>query len=186
MIALKSRRQGPRKPLPNINERIRFDKMQVISHDGRNLGIMTRNEALDEAKRANLDLVLLAEQGSDGVPVTKIMDYGKAQYAKKKQAAEAKKHQKTIQVKEVKFRPKIGGHDFETKIKRAIEFINAGKHVKMTLQFRGREIGMKDTLGNELFDKIQQALEAAELPKLFAEKDSKSTTMWSRVYYIKK
>lgn len=183
---MKSRRQGPRKLLPNINERIRFDRMQVISHDGQNLGIMSRSEALDLARRANLDLVVLAEKGGDGVPVTKIMDYGKAQYAKKKQAAEAKKHQKTIQVKEVKFRPKIGEHDFNTKIKRAIEFITAGKHVKMTLQFRGREIGMKDMLGNDLLKRIEDAFEAAEIPKLFAEKDSKSTTMWSRVYYIKK
>ena len=183
---MRPRKQGPRKQLPNINERIRFDRMQVISHDGQNLGVMSRNEALDLAHRANLDLVVLAEKGGDGFPVTKIMDYGKAQYAKKKQAAEAKKHQKTIQVKEVKFRPKIGIHDFTTKINRAIEFITAGKHVKMTLQFRGREIGMKDTLGNELFRKIEEALEAAEIPKLFAEKDSRSHNMWSRVYYIKK
>ncbi len=186
MITLKPRRQGPRKELPNINERIRFDKMQVISNEGQNLGVMSRHEALDLARRANLDLVVLAENGGEGLPVTKIMDYGKAQYAKKKQAAEAKKHQKTIQVKEVKFRPKIGDHDFSTKIKRAIDFINAGKHVKMTLQFRGREMGMKDMLGSELFRKIEEALEAAEIPKLFAEKDSRSGNMWSRVYYIKK
>ncbi len=183
---MRPRKQGPRKQLPNINERIRFDRMQVISHEGENLGVMSRNEALDLARRVNLDLVVLAESGGEGAPVTKIMDYGKAQYAKKKQAAEAKKHQKTIQVKEVKFRPKIAGHDFETKVNRAIGFINTGKHVKMTLQFRGREIGMKDALGNELFRKIEEALEAANIPKLFAEKDSRSNNMWSRVYYIKK
>ncbi len=185
-MTLRPRKQAPRKQLPNINERIRFDRMQVISHEGENLGVMSRNEALDMAHHANLDLVLLAEKGGDGFAVTKIMDYGKAQYAKKKQATEAKKHQKIIQVKEVKFRPKIGGHDFDTKINRAVDFINAGKHVKMTLQFRGREIGMKDMLGDELFKKIEDALEAAQIPKLFAEKDSRSHNMWSRVYYIKK
>ncbi len=169
-----------------INERIRFDKMQVISHEGTNLGVLSRSEALNLAREANLDLVLLAAKGGDGVPVTKIMDYGKALYAKKKQAAEAKKSQKTIQIKEVKFRPKIGEHDFQTKINRAIDFINAGKHVKVTLMFRGREIGMKEERGRELFKRIDEAFEQAELTKLVTEKDSKSTQLWSRVYYLKK
>ena len=181
---MKGRRELPQ--TQPINERIRFDKMQVISHDGINLGVLSKSEAMNLARDANLDLVLLAAKGGDGVPVTKIMDYGKALYAKKKQAAEAKKSQKKIDIKEVKFRPKIGEHDFQTKIKRAIDFINAGKHVKVTLMFRGREIGMKEERGSELFKRIDDAFELAELTKIFAEKDSRSHQLWSRVYYLKK
>ncbi len=169
-----------------INDKIRFDKMQVISHDGSNLGILSRDEALQLARTSNLDLVLLTAAGGDGMPVTKIMDFGKALYAKKKQAGEAKKSQKVIQVKEMKFRPKIGEHDFMTKMNQAIEFLNEGKHVKVTLMFRGREIGMKEERGKELFDKIAEAFEKAGLTKIFAEKDSKIGQLWSRIYYLKK
>ena len=95
-----------------VNEKIRFDKMQVISQDGENFGVISRAEALQAARIAGLDLVLLTQSGTDGLPVAKIMDYGKALYAKKKQAADSKKSQKTIQIKEMKFRPKIGDHDF--------------------------------------------------------------------------
>lgn len=169
-----------------INDKIRFDRMQVISQDGSNLGILSRSEALNMARAANLDLVLLAAAGGDGMPVTKIMDFGKALYAKKKQAAEAKKSQKVIQVKEIKFRPKIGEHDFVTKMNQAIDFLKEGKHVKVTLMFRGREIAMKEERGQELFDKIAESFEQAGLTKIFAEKDAKAGQLWSRIYYLKK
>lgn len=169
-----------------INEKIRFDKMQVISQDGTNLGVVSRSEALQMARAANLDLVLLTPADGDAMPVAKVMDFGKALYAKKKQAGEAKKSQKVIQIKEIKFRPKIGEHDFQTKMNQAIEFLNDGKHVKVTLMFRGREVGMKEERGKELFDKINEAFEQAGLTKIFAEKDAKAGQLWSRVYYLKK
>ena len=169
-----------------VNENIRFDKMQVISFDGNNLGILSRDEAIGLAKSRNLDLVLIAPSGGEGVPVTKIMDFGKVQYAKKKQAAEAKKSQKTIQIKEVKIRPKIGEHDYQTKIHQAIDFLTTGKHVKITLMFRGREVAMKEERGKELFDKVDASFAQAGLTKIVAEKDSKSTHLWSRVYLLKK
>ncbi len=169
-----------------INEKIRFEKMQVISADGQNLGVMERSEALKEAQLSDLDLVLLAESGSQGVPVTKIMDYGKALYSKKKQQAEAKKSQKVIQVKEVKLRPKIGEHDYQTKMQRAVEFLKAGKHVKVTLMFRGREAAMKEVRGREIFDKIDETFTAAGLTKVGTEKDSKSGMLWSKTYFLKK
>ena len=168
-----------------INEKIRFDKMQVISFDGRNLGIISRDEALKVARQAELDLVLLAESGSEGVPLAKIMDFGKALYAKKKQQAEAKKSQKVIQVKEVKMRPKIGEHDFQTKVNQAIEFLKDGKHVKFTLMFKGREATMRDERGEEIFRKIDEAFEAAGLTRIAAEKDAKAAQLWSRVYFMK-
>lgn len=171
---------------PIITEKSRFDKMQVITQDGKNLGIVSRDEALRLARLADLDVVIIAEQGPDGYPIVKIMDFGKAAYAKKKQQAEAKKHQKIIQVKEVKLRPKIGEHDYQTKINQAIQFLEEGKHVKVTLMFRGREAATRDERGDEMFAKVNQSFEEAGLTKLGAEKDSKAAQLWSRVYYLKK
>lgn len=171
---------------PFINEKIRFDKMQVISHEGKNLGILTRDEALRIARQAELDLVMLTDSGAEGVPVAKVMDFGKAIYAKKKQHAEAKKNQKVIQVKELKLRPNIGEHDYQTKINQAIQFLNDGKHVKFTLMFHGREKGMRDKRGEELYTKIDQSLQNAGLAKIVQEKDTKTPQFWSRVCYLKK
>ena len=82
---------------------------------------------------------MIVESGKEGVPVVKIMDFGKALYEKKKKQHEAKKHQKLIQVKEVKISPKIGEHDFQTKMRQAMDFLNEGKRLKITLFFKGRE-----------------------------------------------
>lgn len=169
-----------------INEQIRFPQLQLISHDGRNLGIVSRNDALRLAHQAGLDLVLLAEKGSQDYPVAKIMDFGKILYEKKKKLAEAKKHQRTIQVKELKIRPKIGDHDLQTKMKQAAEFLNEGKHLKVTLAFKGREMVTREERGTELFDKIQKILvDEHGVTNLFFEKDMKAGPFWSRIYYTK-
>ncbi|MCL4360975.1 translation initiation factor IF-3 [Candidatus Dependentiae bacterium] len=174
--------------LPLVNEDIRYDKLQVISNDGRNLGIMIRDQALKMAKSENLDLVILAESGNEGLPVAKIMDFGKMLYAKKKQQAEAKKHQKVIQVKEIKLRPKIGEHDYQTKMNQAIQFLKDGKHLKVTLMFRGREATGLEERGTEIFEKIAKTFEESglNLTKLAQEKDAKTSQSWSRIYYLKK
>lgn len=169
-----------------INEKIRYDKMQLITHDGKNEGIVSRDAALRMAREAGLDLVIIAEQGKDGIPVAKIMDHGKALYAKKKQIADAKKKQHVIQVKELKIRPKIGEHDFQTKMNQAIDFLQEGKRVKFTLVFKGREVMMKDERGNEIFDKISKAFESSPVASsLMQEKDAVTDSLWSRVYYLK-
>lgn len=168
-----------------INEKIRFDRLQVISYDGKNLGVIARDEALKLARSVDLDLVVLADSGSEGAPLAKIMDFGKALYAKKKQQAEAKKSQKVVQVKEIKMRPKIGEHDFQVKLHQAIEFLKDGKHVKFTLAFKGREAVMREERGTELFKKIDEAFEVAELTRIAAEKDSKAPQLWSRIYFLK-
>jgi translation initiation factor IF-3 len=180
---LKARNEGAQSQ--PINEKIRFDKLQVITNDGQNLGIISRDEALRLAHQSDLDLVLLSEQGSEGVPLAKIMDFGKALYAKKKQVAEAKKSQKVIQVKEIKMRPKIGEHDYQTKVDQAIEFLKSGKHVKFTLMFKGREAAMREERGEELFKKIDESFEKAGLTRIAAEKDAKAAQLWSRVYFLK-
>lgn len=168
-----------------INEQIRASRVQLITHEGENLGIVPRELALKVAKEAGLDLVMLSEQGSEGVPVTKVMDFGKALYAKKKKMAEAKKHQKILQIKELKFRPKIGEHDFKTKINQAIQFLTSGKRLKVTLVFRGREMVLQEQHGQGMFDRIIKAFEDAGLDNLIQEKDSRAGKLWSRIFILK-
>ena len=188
-MTLKGRQnlKDKREQQPLINEKIRAPKMQLIDHEGNNVGIVSRNQALTMAQDAGLDLVVLTERGKDEVPIAKIMDFGKALYEKKKKKAEAKKHQKVIQVKEIKFRPKIGEHDYQTKMKQAIQFLKAGKRVKFTLFFRGRENVLKEQKGSELFEKIGNTLAEQDLTdNLVQEKDTKMGKLWSRIYYLKK
>lgn len=181
-IALKDKKDN----LPDINDKIRALQIQVIAVDGENLGILSRKEALRVAAESELDLVLLSDSGPEGAPIAKIMDFGKVLYEKKKKQSEAKKKQKVIQVKEIKLRPKIGEHDFQTKIKQGIEFILEGKHLKVTLMFRGREAQSKEELGNALFSRVEKAFEAnGILDKLLKDKDAKVANFWSRIYYLK-
>lgn len=172
--------------LPLINDKIRFPQMQVITERGENVGVIPRAQALRIAQEAGLDLVILSEQGKDGYPVAKVMDFGKSLYEKKKKNADAKKHQKVIQIKEVKFSPKIGEHDYQTKVRQMVDFLNEGKRVKVTLFFKGRENAMKEERGNEIFERITGSFEQHDLLKnLIQEQDSKMGSMWSRIYYLK-
>ncbi len=171
---------------PLVNERIQAQQMQLILADSTNVGIVSRKEALERAENASLDLVQISPSGKDDVPVVKIMDHGKVLYEKKKKLAESKKHQKVIQIKEVKIRPKIGEHDYQTKMKQAIQFLNAGKRVKISLFFRGREIASKQVRGTELFEKINQTLQEHGLfDDIVQEEDAKTNRVWSRIYYLK-
>jgi len=182
----RNRTRGGRKEVVPINEKIRAPKVQLIDATGENRGVVTREEALQLAIDAELDLVLIAEVGGDGVPVVKIIDFGKELYEKKKKLAEAKKRQKVIQVKEIKLRPKIGQHDYETKMNRGIDFLKQGKHLKITLMFRGREIATKRERGLELFDRIRKTFVENDLFKnLVQEKESRAGQFWSRIYYLK-
>lgn len=171
--------------MPLINEQIRAPKVQLINHLGENVGVVNRNEALRLAEEAELDLVLLSP-GKDNVPVVKIMDCGKVLYEKKKKQAEAKKKQRTIQVKEIKIRPTIGEHDYQTKMNHAMEFLQEGKHVKITIFFKGRENMTKQERGAELFDRINKTFEEQGiLQNLMQERDANIGQMWSRIYYLK-
>ncbi len=172
--------------LPQVNENITAPRLQLILSDGSNIGVVPRMEAMRRASDENLDLVVIAERGGEGVPVAKVMDFGKSLYEKKKKAAEAKKHQKVIQVKEIKIRPKIGANDFMTKMKQAFDFLKDGKRVKMTLWFKGRENAMREEHGARLFGMVEQALEQEGLTKdLIVEKDTKMGQTWSRIMYLK-
>jgi translation initiation factor IF-3 len=120
-----------------INDAIRVARVRLIDDDGSQLGIKTTDEAREYAYGKNLDLVEVAAQADP--PVAKIMDYGKYKYEQEQKAKQARKHQSQIQVKEIKLRPKIGIHDYNTKKGHVERFLNQRAKVKVTIMFRGRE-----------------------------------------------
>jgi translation initiation factor IF-3 len=166
-----------------INEEIRAFKMRVISENGENLGILSRDEALNLAQQSDMDLVLLSDK--DDIPLVKIMNFGKSQYAKKKKLAESKKKQKTVKVKEIKMRPKIGFHDYMTKINQGVGFLQQGHKLKLTLVFSGREIDGMRTVGSDFFHQVDQSLAQKGVVDLAFDQDAASGRFWSRIYYIK-
>ena len=121
-----------------INEEIRDKEIRVISDDGEQLGIMSAAEALKIAESRNLDLVKIAPMAKP--PVCKVMDYGKFRFEKAKKEREAKKNQKTIEIKEIRLSLNIDTHDFETKVNHARRFLTSGNKVKVSIRFRGREM----------------------------------------------
>lgn len=168
-----------------INEKIRAAWVQLITNDGANIGVVSRKEALERATQAGLDLVQIAPENREGIPVVKIVNYGKIQYEKKKKQTEAKKHQSVIQVKEVKIRPSIAENDFQIKIKQMIQFLKEGKRVKMTLFFKGREIVNQEQRGLELFARIDQYLATEGIHDIVKEEESRVERSWSCIYYMK-
>ena len=137
-----------------INEKIRAERVQLIDEKGENIGVIARNQALRMAQDAELDLVMLSESGKDNVPVVKIMDFGKVLYERKKKQTEAKKNQKVIQVKEIKFRPGTEEGDYQVKLRNLVRFLSDGDRAKVSLRFRGREMAHQE-LGMELLKRVE-------------------------------
>jgi translation initiation factor IF-3 len=134
------RRVEPTRPVvphSRINEDIRASQVRLVGEDGGQLGVKPIAEALDYAYGKNLDLVEVAAQADP--PVARVMDYGKYRYEQEQKAKLARKHQVSINVKEIKLRPKIGNHDYETKKGHVVRFLNQRAKVKVTIMFRGRE-----------------------------------------------
>ena len=129
----------PVRPVPQvrINDAIRVPRVRLIDEDGSQLGIKATEEAREYAYGKNLDLVLVAAQADP--PVARVMDYGKYKYEQEQKAKQARKHQSQVQIKEIKLRPKIGVHDYETKKGHVVRFLNQRAKVKVTIMFRGRE-----------------------------------------------
>ncbi len=121
-----------------INEQIRDREIRLISENGEQLGIMSAREAMKIAQEAELDLVKIAPAAKP--PVCKIIEYGKSKYEKRRRAKEAKKKQKTVEIKEVRLSPNIDTNDLNTKMNNARKFLSKGNKVKVTLRFRGREM----------------------------------------------
>lgn len=138
-----------------INEQIKANKVQVIDEQGEKRGVMSIHDALDLAYDKKLDLVLVAPNAE--IPVCKIMNYGKYKFEQAKKEKEAKKKQKTFEIKEIRITPNIEQHDFEFKLKNAQRFIEDGNKVKITVRFRGREMNYVK-LGEQVLNKFIEGL----------------------------
>ena len=149
---------------PRVNDEIRNREVQLIDHEGTNRGVILTHEAIALAREVGLDLVEISPNTSP--PVTKILDYGKYKYQAQKKAAEARKKQKTVEVKEIKLRPGIDTHDYDVKMRSMRRFFEEGDKVKVTLRFRGREMAHQD-LGYKLLQRVRE--DVATLAKVEAE-----------------
>ena len=158
-----------------INEQIRDKEVRLIGSDGEQLGIMSAKEAMFKAQEAGLDLVKIAPQAKP--PVCKIIDYGKYRYELARKEKEARKKQKTIDVKEVRLSPNIDTNDLKTKVNAARKFIEKGDKVKVSLRFRGREMAHIDSSKHILEDFAEKLSDIAvvdKAPKL----EGRSMTMF--------
>jgi translation initiation factor IF-3 len=149
---------------PRVNEDIRVREVQLIDHEGTNRGVTPTQDAITLAREAGLDLVEISPNASP--PVCKILDYGKFKFQAQKKAAEARKKQKTVEVKEIKLRPGIDKHDYQVKIRSMRRFFEEGDKVKVTLRFRGREMAHQE-LGYKLLQRVREDM--ASLAKVEAE-----------------
>ena len=132
---------------------IRAAEIRLIDHEGENAGVVDPSRAMEMAEEVGLDLVEISPNANP--PVCKIMDFGKFKYESQKKANEAKKKQKVIEVKEVKFRPNIDTHDYDVKMRNVTKFLEGGDKVKVTLRFRGREMAHQE-LGRELLERVAE------------------------------
>jgi translation initiation factor IF-3 len=131
-------RRPPERDLTRINERIRVPEVRLIDETGQQLGVVSRDEALDYARQRDLDLVEVAADARP--PVCRVLDYSKYKYEQEQKQKAARKHQQNINVREIKFRPKIAQHDYDTKKGHVERFLKHRDKVKVTIMFRGREV----------------------------------------------
>ena len=159
------RAQAPvQKDGPRINDEIRNREIQLIDADGTNKGVVETQTALKMAQEAGLDLVEISPNNNP--PVCKILDFGKYKFQAQKKAAEARKRQKVVEIKEIKLRPMIDDHDYEVKMRAMQRFFEEGDKVKITLRFRGREMAHQE-LGTQLLQRIKE--EVSEQAKVEQE-----------------
>ena len=146
-------RRAPVRELPNINDRISYPQLRVVDSDGSQLGVISREEALDVAKERELDLVLVSEKADP--PVCRIMDYGKFKYEAAQKVREARKNQVNTILKTVRFGLKIDDHDYNTKVGQVRKFLKAGDKVKVMVVFRGREQSRPE-MGVKLLQRLSE------------------------------
>jgi translation initiation factor IF-3 len=149
-------RRPPERDTTRINERIRVPQVRLIGADGEQLGIVDTNEALKKAQDAELDLVEVAPNSKP--PVTKLLDYSKYKYEQEQKQKAARKHQQQVNVREIKLRPKIATHDYETKKGHVERFLKHRDKVKVTIMFRGREQAHPER-GRDLLNKLFEDLD---------------------------
>ena len=157
-----------------MNDRIRVPQVRVVGADGSQIGILGTDEALKMAQDQDLDLVEVAAQAEP--PVCRIMDYGKFKYEQAVKQKEARKKQSLVVVKEIKMRPKIDRHDYETKKGHVVRFLRQGAKVKVTIMFRGREMAHMD-LGRRLLDRLSEDVIEIAKVEVPAKVDGRNMTM---------
>ncbi|HKX25364.1 MAG TPA: translation initiation factor IF-3 [Actinomycetota bacterium] len=146
----------------------------MVGADGAQVGIVSAQDALEQARAADLDLVEVAPQANP--PVCRIMDYGKYKYERAMRQKEARKKQARIEVKEIKFRPKIDRHDYETKKGHVVRFLSAGNRVKVTIMFRGREMAHTE-LGQRILDRLVEDLDGLATVEQPSKLDGRNMVM---------
>ncbi|MEQ1712066.1 MAG: translation initiation factor IF-3 [Hyphomicrobium sp.] len=142
---------------PRINEAIRAREVRLIDENGQNVGVVSKLDAMERATTAGLDLVEISPDAEP--PVCKILDFGKFKYQEQKKAAEARKNQKVVEIKEIKMRPGIDDHDYDVKMRAMQRFFEEGDKVKVTLRFRGREMAHQH-LGMDVLKRVKTDTEA--------------------------
>ena len=165
---------GPISAEPRINDRIRVPEVRLVGPDGQQVGIVSIQDALRLAQESDLDLVEIAPTSRP--PVAKLMDYGKFKYESAMKAREARKNQAHTIIKEMKLRPKIDPHDYETKKGHVVRFLNAGDKVKITIMFRGREQSRPE-LGRRLLDRLASDVEELGFVEFAPKQDGRNMIM---------
>ena len=158
---------APSRDGPRVNHEIRLPQVRLVGADGEMLGVVSIREALERAEQAGLDLVEVAPGAEP--PVCKILEFGKFKYEEQKKKNEARKRQKVIEVKEIKFRPGIDDHDYDVKMRAMKKFIGEGDKVKITLRFRGRELAHQDIGMNVLMrvrDDLDEIAKVEQMPRM--------------------
>jgi translation initiation factor IF-3 len=173
-LAQESNAIAPPLQEPRFNDRIRAREVRLVDADGSQVGIVNIAEALERAQRQDLDLVEVAPQANP--PVCRIMDYGKFRYEESQRQKESRRKTVQITMKEVKLRPKIGKGDFDTKVRHMQEFLEEGHKVKVTLQFRGREVAHPE-LGSKILNAVIEQLSEIAKVDTHARLEGKSMTM---------
>jgi translation initiation factor IF-3 len=167
-------RRPPERDTTRINERIRVPKVRLIGADGEQLGIVDTSEALQRAQEADLDLVEVAPNSKP--PVTRLLDYSKYRYEQEQKQKQARKHQQQVNVREIKLRPKIAVHDYETKKGHVERFLNQRNKVKVTIMFRGREQSRPE-LGYRLLQRLGADVADYGFVETSAKQDGRNMTM---------
>ena len=162
-------REGPR-----VNDEISVVRVRLVDERGNMVGIIGRNEALAMASDVGLDLVEVAPNADP--PVCKILDFGKYKYEEQKKKNEARKKQKTIEVKEIKLRPSIDNHDYDVKVRSMVKFIEEGDKVKVTMRFRGRELAHQE-LGMDVLVRVKDDLEEIAKVEQMPRMEGRQMTM---------
>ena len=159
---------------PRVNEQIEAEKIRVVNADGEMVGVISKEEGIEIAFEAGLDLVEVSPNADP--PVCKVLDYGKYKYEAQKKANEARKKQKVIDVKEIKMRPGIDEHDYQVKMRSVRRFLDEGDKVKMTIRFRGREMAHQE-LGMKVLDRVREDVDELAKVEQFPKSEGRLMTM---------